>query len=125
VYARIYADRARSAELARIRSVPTDTELAAQIDEAESKVRVLALSADPAIIYIICEQVAKLRIHLEPLRAGTPLVSAAELDALDADWVRWRAEWIRRKKVFYKWVLHVSFYLCARELVPCPINMRG
>ncbi|KAH9970616.1 TBPIP-domain-containing protein [Lactifluus volemus] len=79
--------KAASAELVRIRSVPTDTELASQIDEAESKV-------------------AKLRAHLEPLRAGTPLVSPAELDALDAEWTMWRTEWIRRKKVFYDfWAL--------------------
>jgi 26S proteasome regulatory subunit, ATPase 3, interacting protein len=115
---RVYADRETSAELARIRNVPTDTELAAQIDETESKVRVLAFSPVPAIIYIICDQVAKLRAHLEPLRAGTPLVSAAELDALDTEWSRWRAEWTRRKKVFYKWVLRVSFSLCARDIVP-------
>ncbi|KAI9511924.1 TBPIP-domain-containing protein [Russula earlei] len=76
-----------SAELARIKGTPTDSELATQIDEAESKV-------------------AKLREHLEPLRSGTPLVSGAELDTLDAEWVKWRAEWVRRKKVFYNfWVL--------------------
>lgn len=44
----------------------------------------------------------KLRAHIEPLRSGTPLVSVAELDTLDTDWTRWRAEWIRRRKVFYK-----------------------
>jgi hypothetical protein len=47
-------------------------------------------------------QVARLREHLEPLRAGTPRVSTAELDALDAEWTKWRSEWVRRRKVFYK-----------------------
>jgi hypothetical protein len=57
--------------------------------------------------------VAKLRAHLEPLRAGTPLVSPAELDALDAEWTMWRTEWTRRKKVFYKWVFRVFLYFGA------------
>ncbi|KAF8486428.1 TBPIP-domain-containing protein [Russula ochroleuca] len=79
--------KAASAELAQIKSTPTDTELAAQIDETESKV-------------------AKLGEQLEPLRAGTPLVSPAELDALDAEWTKWRSEWVRRRKVFYNfWAL--------------------
>ncbi|KAH9051926.1 TBPIP-domain-containing protein [Lactarius vividus] len=76
-----------SAELAKIRLAPTDAELAAQIAQAESKI-------------------AKLRAHIEPLRDGTPLVSTAELDTLDADWSRWHAEWVRRRKVFYNfWAL--------------------
>ena len=51
----------------------------------------------------------KLRAHLDPLRSGTPLVSSSELDTLDADWTRWRAEWIHRRKVFYKCVAPSSF----------------
>jgi len=79
--------KAASAELTKMRLAPTDAELAAQITQAESKI-------------------TKLRTHLEPLRTGTPLVSAAELDALDTDWTRWRAEWVRRRKVFYNfWAL--------------------
>jgi hypothetical protein len=54
------------------------------------------------ISFCLLRQVAKLREHLEPLRAGTPLVSTAELDALDAEWTKWRSEWVRRRKVFYK-----------------------
>ncbi|KAH9992228.1 TBPIP-domain-containing protein [Russula compacta] len=87
--------KAASAELARIKSTPTDSELAAQIDKVESKV-------------------ANLREHLEPLRAGTPLVSAAELDALDAEWVQWRAEWVRRRKVFY------NFWALVSDPLPPP-----
>ncbi|KAI0280945.1 TBPIP-domain-containing protein [Russula aff. rugulosa BPL654] len=79
--------KAASAELAQIKSTPTDSELAVQIDETESKV-------------------TKLREHLEPLRAGTPLVSTAELNALDAEWTKWRSEWVKRRKVFYNfWAL--------------------
>jgi 26S proteasome regulatory subunit (ATPase 3-interacting protein) len=51
----------------------------------------------------VIKQVAKLREHIEPLRAGTPLVSTTELDALDEEWVKWRAEWVRRRKVFYEY----------------------
>ena len=54
-------------------------------------------------------QIMKLRAHLDPLRSGTPLVSSSELDTLDADWTRWRGEWIHRRKVFYKYVAPSSF----------------
>ncbi|KAH9957120.1 TBPIP-domain-containing protein [Russula dissimulans] len=87
--------KAASAELARIKSTPTDSELATLIDQAESKV-------------------ATLRKHLEPLCAGTPIVSAAELDALDAEWAQWRAEWVRRRKVFY------NFWALVSDSLPPP-----
>jgi 26S proteasome regulatory subunit (ATPase 3-interacting protein) len=53
-------------------------------------------------LFVFSKQVAKLREHLEPLRAGTPLVSTAELNTLDAEWTKWRSEWVKRRKVFYK-----------------------
>ncbi|KAI0260423.1 TBPIP-domain-containing protein [Gloeopeniophorella convolvens] len=84
-----------SAELAKIKNAPTDAELTLQIEEAESK----------------C---AKLREHLEPLRSGTPLVSAAELDFLDAEWVQWRAEWLRRRKVY------LNFWALVSDALPPP-----
>ena len=56
-------------------------------------------------------QIVKLRAHLDPLRSGTPLVSSSELDTLDADWTRWRAEWIHRRKVFYKCVASLRLLL--------------
>ncbi|KAI0298034.1 TBPIP-domain-containing protein [Multifurca ochricompacta] len=87
-----------SAELARIKSTPTDSELVAQIEEVESKV-------------------TKLRAHLEPLRAGTPLFSTSELDALDSEWVQWRAEWVRRRKVFYNFWALVSDPLSQPDAV--------
>jgi len=80
------------AELAQIKSAPTDSELAVQIDETESKV-------------------TKLREHLDPLRAGTPLVSTDELNELDAEWTKWRSEWVKRRKVFYKCARLVSLSL--------------
>ncbi|KAN0130517.1 Tat binding protein 1(TBP-1)-interacting protein (TBPIP) domain containing protein [Lactarius tabidus] len=79
--------KAASADLAKMRVAPTDVELASQIEQAETKI-------------------TKLRTHIEPLRSGTPLVSSAELETLEADWTRWRAEWIGRRKVFYNfWAL--------------------
>ncbi|KAI0351811.1 TBPIP-domain-containing protein [Trametes cingulata] len=69
------------ADLTKLKSTPTDKELAVEIDKAEAAVH-------------------KARGHLEPLRAGTPLISAEETAQLDADWTRWRNEWVRRRKVF-------------------------
>jgi 26S proteasome regulatory subunit, ATPase 3, interacting protein len=111
-YIYIHADRKRTlaftphvTELARIKNTPTDAELATQIDEVESKVRpppTHPLQSDPRL-RPHQTKVAKLREHLEPLRAGTPLVSTTDLDVLDAEWAKWRAEWVRRRKVFYKY----------------------
>ena len=38
--------------------------------------------------------------YLEPLRAGSSIISASELSQLDEDWKRWRQEWVKRRKVF-------------------------
>jgi 26S proteasome regulatory subunit, ATPase 3, interacting protein len=107
IYILTHVNAYLATELARIKSTPTEAELATQIDEVESKVSVPCSSYPHTFTgttrpSVSCKQVAKLREHLEPLRAGTPLVSTAELDALDAEWVKWRAEWVRRRKVFYK-----------------------
>ena len=65
---------------------------------------------------LLSRQVEKLRELLEPLRAGTPLVSPAELDALDAEWIKWRSEWVRRRKVFYKCVSRPSGMYPTRRM---------
>ena len=54
------------------------------------------------------QQINKSAAHLEPLRAGSALVSADELAQIDAEWARWRGEWVRRKKIFNTYV-HVLF----------------
>ncbi|KAI0326467.1 TBPIP-domain-containing protein [Cubamyces sp. BRFM 1775] len=69
------------AELARLKSTPTDKEVAVEIEKATAAVH-------------------KARAHLEPLRAGTPLISAEETVQLDAEWTKWRNEWVRRRKIF-------------------------
>ncbi|TDL25756.1 TBPIP-domain-containing protein [Rickenella mellea] len=73
--------KAAAAELSKIQRMPTDAELGSQIEQAESSV-------------------TKAMRHLEPLRAGTPLISPSELTQLDTDWMKWRAEWTARRKVF-------------------------
>jgi 26S proteasome regulatory subunit (ATPase 3-interacting protein) len=88
-----------------MRVAPTDAELATQIEQIDSKVHAFA-SCLPTSRQ--APQITKLRTHIEPLRSGTPLVSSAELDTLDAEWTRWRAEWICRRKVFYKYSLSFS-----------------
>ncbi|KAI8980014.1 TBPIP-domain-containing protein [Trametes punicea] len=70
-----------AADLAKSKSTPTDKELAIEIEKVSAAVQ-------------------KARAHLAPLRAGTPLVSVEETAELNADWTRWRNEWIRRRKVF-------------------------
>ncbi|EPT01916.1 hypothetical protein FOMPIDRAFT_1144534 [Fomitopsis schrenkii] len=73
--------RALSTELAKIRATPTDEALARSLEGV--------LSATETA-----------RTRLAPLRAGTPLVSVAERAQLAADAAAWRAEWVRRRKVF-------------------------
>ncbi|KAI0649574.1 TBPIP-domain-containing protein [Trametes meyenii] len=69
------------AELGKLKNTPTDKELAVEVENAEAAVH-------------------KARAHLEPLRSGTRLISAEETTQLDAEWMRWRNEWVRRRKVF-------------------------
>ncbi|KAI0728022.1 TBPIP-domain-containing protein [Fomitopsis betulina] len=73
--------RTLSTELAKLRAAPTDE----------------ALTLSLATTLSATENAAK---RLAPLRAGTPLVSPAELAQLAADAAMWRAEWVRRRKVF-------------------------
>ncbi|KAI0731665.1 TBPIP-domain-containing protein [Fomitopsis betulina] len=68
-------------ELAKLRVVPTDEALALSLETTLSET----------------ENAAK---RLAPLRAGTPLVSPAELVQLAADATTWRGEWVRRRKIF-------------------------
>ncbi|KAG8685231.1 hypothetical protein FRC09_014880 [Ceratobasidium sp. 395] len=69
-------------ELAKIRAVPTDAEIEVQLADVQLQID-LAENA------------------LEPLRAGCQApVSEADLAKLDAEWMRWRNEWVARRKVF-------------------------
>ncbi|KAK7057470.1 TBPIP-domain-containing protein [Favolaschia claudopus] len=73
--------KALSSGLAKLKSSPTDVELDVQIQE-------------------ITEAIKKSDAQLQPLRSGAPLISAEDLQQVDADWTKWRAEWVRRKKIF-------------------------
>ncbi|KAJ7928526.1 TBPIP-domain-containing protein [Mycena leptocephala] len=70
-----------SSELAKLKITPTDAEVDAQILE-------------------LTEGIQKAEAQLQPLRSGAPLISAEDLEQVDADWMKWRAEWVRRKKIF-------------------------
>lgn len=74
-----------TAELSKIKSSPTDSELAAQLEDT-------------------AKAVSKAIARLEPLRSGTTLVSTEDLALLDAEWTKWRAEWVRRRKIFNTYV---------------------
>ncbi|KAK0504648.1 TBPIP-domain-containing protein [Armillaria luteobubalina] len=68
-------------ELSKIKSTPSDAELDTQIVE-------------------LMQVVAKKHAILQPLRSGSPLVSAEDLALVDAEWIKWRTEWVRRRKIF-------------------------
>lgn len=57
----------------------------------------------------------RISAHLEPLRAGITLVSAEDLAKVEADWVKWRAEWVRRKKIFTTYV-RIQFHSALDNL---------
>ncbi|CAE6415717.1 unnamed protein product [Rhizoctonia solani] len=70
-----------NAELAKVKSSPTDDNLKHMLEETQNQIELLTRT-------------------LEPLRMGQTPISESDLAQLDADWVRWRAEWVKRKKVF-------------------------
>ncbi|KAJ8076919.1 PSMC3 interacting protein [Marasmius tenuissimus] len=73
--------KALGGELAKLKNTPSDTELGNQITQTRDAIdKRLAL--------------------LKPLRSGAQLISAESLAQVDADWAKWRAEWVRRKKIF-------------------------
>lgn len=78
-----------SAELARIKTAPSDAEVTLQIAH-------------------VSEQMSKTSRLLEPLRQGAPMISKEEKAQIEADWAKWRSEWIRRKRIFNAFVLPSS-----------------
>lgn len=92
--------KAITAELSKLKNCPTDEELEAQI--ASTK-----------------QGIAQLTERLVPLRSGAPLISAEELVKIDADWAKWRQEWIRRRKVFTTSVLCLPLTLPDRQRIHC------
>ncbi|KAI3609577.1 tbp1-interacting protein tbpip [Moniliophthora roreri] len=82
-----------NADLAKLRNTPSDADLDSQITETR-------------------DLVEKRLALLQPLRSGSQLISAESLAQVDADWVKWRAEWTRRKKIF------ISFWQLATDSLP-------
>ncbi|KAJ3988808.1 TBPIP-domain-containing protein [Lentinula detonsa] len=79
--------KSAAAELSRIKNLPSDSELNEQLTSLE-------------------DAIAKRISLLQPLRSGAPPISAEEVAQIDADWLKWREEWVRRKKIFNSlWVL--------------------
>ncbi|KDR75281.1 hypothetical protein GALMADRAFT_249282 [Galerina marginata CBS 339.88] len=82
-----------STELAKVKTTPTDSELDTQIT-------------------IVKEAISKVNDTLLPLRSGAPPITAEELERIYADWSKWRAEWLRRRKVF------ITFWQLATDALP-------
>ncbi|KAJ8696665.1 PSMC3 interacting protein [Pleurotus ostreatus] len=80
-------------ELARLKSTPTNDELDTQIADTKAAI-------------------AKALARLQPLRGGATLVSADDIAQIDTEWVKWRAEWTRRRKIF------TSFWQLATDALP-------
>lgn len=87
-------------ELSKLKNCPTDEELDAQI--ASTKKGIMQLTD-----------------RLVPLRSGAPLISAEELVKIDTEWAKWRAEWIRRRKVFMTSVLCSPTDLLDHQRIQC------
>ncbi|KAG6844385.1 hypothetical protein H0H87_007289 [Tephrocybe sp. NHM501043] len=82
-------------ELAKLKMAPSDQELDSQVSEA-------------------AHTVSSLSTRLGPLRSGAPLISEADLVLVDAEWTKWRVEWVRRRKVF------TTFWQLATDALPPP-----
>lgn len=106
-------------ELAKIKSTPTDTELEERVAQSEEKVCISQSCPHLHHLFIPTRiKVARTLQYLEPLRAGSSIVSASELVQLDEDWKRWRHEWVRRKKVFNMYHFIQNFPGCKYMLTP-------
>lgn len=115
-------------ELTKIKSSPTNLELASQIEQATHAVRPNRIAFSPHRTHSshlydwdfplthFLQQIQKVVGRLEPLRSGSTLVSAEDLALLDKDWEKWRAEWIRRRKIFRTYVSSSHFLLLLRVL---------
>ncbi|KAF9017524.1 TBPIP-domain-containing protein [Hymenopellis radicata] len=86
--------KSANSELVKIRATPSDVQLSKHIAE-------------------LTEAVEKKTALLEPLRSANSLISAEDLAKVDAEWTKWRTEWLSRKKIF-----SVLWSLIADSLSP-------
>ncbi|PAV23331.1 TBPIP-domain-containing [Pyrrhoderma noxium] len=71
-----------NSELNKLKGTPTDEDLDAQLKDINNAVQ-------------------KTLNYLNPLRTGTStLLTADEMDKLDSKWTNWRAEWIKRHRIY-------------------------
>ncbi|KIK68955.1 hypothetical protein GYMLUDRAFT_213799, partial [Collybiopsis luxurians FD-317 M1] len=82
-----------TAELAKIKNTPSNSGLSEQIASVE-------------------EEIAKRSTSLQPLRTGAPPMSAEQIAQIEAEWSKWRDEWVRRKKIFN------TFWHLATDALP-------
>jgi 26S proteasome regulatory subunit (ATPase 3-interacting protein) len=102
-------------ELSKLKNCPTDEELEAQIASTKQGVGARFLSVLSEHMTSVPKKIAQLTERLVPLHSGAPLISAEELVKIDADWAKWRQEWIRRRKVFMTSVLCSPLSLPDRQ----------
>ncbi|KAJ7647543.1 TBPIP-domain-containing protein [Roridomyces roridus] len=85
------------ANQANIQVIPTE-ELAALENEYKTIDENNKLLAGQ--VKTLTSAIKKTDAQLQPFRSGAPVISAEDLEKVDADWTKWRTEWIRRKKIF-------------------------
>ncbi|KIM73732.1 hypothetical protein PILCRDRAFT_15021 [Piloderma croceum F 1598] len=90
---RVNEIRIGSNELAKLKNTPTDADITVQLNE-------------------IINATKNTMARLEPLRSGAPIISSEELAQVDGDWIKWRAEWVRRRKIFNE------FWTMATDVLP-------
>ncbi|KAL5528963.1 hypothetical protein ACEPAG_4937 [Sanghuangporus baumii] len=69
-------------EFNKLKNTPTDEELEQQLEDAKTTVE-------------------KTLEYLAPFRAGaSSLLTDEEIAQSDSDWIKWRTEWVKRRKIF-------------------------
>jgi len=91
-------------DLAKLRSTPTSSSLDTSLADAQNAIK-LTLEA------------------LQPLRTGQPVLSEEEAAKLNEDWVKWRAEWKDRKKIFHGAWANIAESLSSSDAVDLVENL--
>ncbi|KAJ7072570.1 TBPIP-domain-containing protein [Mycena amicta] len=73
--------KASTSELAKVKATPTDDQVDAETLQ-------------------LTQVIQKTDAQLQPFRSGAPLISEQEIEQVDAYWMKWKVEWVSRKKVY-------------------------